>query len=178
MFLRADQTLGPVSAALSPQLAAAASDIALVLDRTGVVIDATVEPNGKKGLAQTDWIDRPFVDLVTPDTRIKVESMIEAALEGQSPRWRQVNHPLQGRGENAVVPVDYMAIPLEHEGHIFLLGRDLSGMAALQQRLIKSQQAMERDYQRFRAAETRYRQLFSSFRRGHSGGWRAGPCDP
>ena len=40
------------------------------------------------------------------------------------------------------------------------VGRDLRATAALQQRLVEAQQAMERDYWKFRHAETRYRHLF------------------
>ena len=40
------------------------------------------------------------------------------------------------------------------------VGRDLRAMAALQQRLIEAQQAMEREYARIRDAEKRYRLLF------------------
>ena len=42
------------------------------------------------------------------------------------------------------------------------LGRDLRDTVALQRRLIDAQQTMERDYWRFRQAETRYRNLFQS----------------
>jgi len=47
-------------------------------------------------------------------------------------------------------------------GRILAFGRDLSETVALQRRLIESQQAMERDYWRYREAETRYRHLFET----------------
>ncbi len=43
---------------------------------------------------------------------------------------------------------------------MLLVGRDLSPIAELQQRLLQAQQATERDYSRIRAMETRYRVLF------------------
>jgi transcriptional regulator PpsR len=45
---------------------------------------------------------------------------------------------------------------------ILAFGRNLRSVVALQQRLVESQQAMERDYWRFREAETRYRHLFQT----------------
>ena len=48
------------------------------------------------------------------------------------------------------------------KGRIVAFGRDLRASVALQRRLIEAQQAMERDYWRFREAETRYRHLFET----------------
>ena len=48
------------------------------------------------------------------------------------------------------------------KGRIVAFGRDLRDSVALQRRLIEAQQAMERDYWRFREAETRYRHLFQT----------------
>ena len=48
------------------------------------------------------------------------------------------------------------------EGEGVAFGRDLRDSVALQRRLIESQQAMERDYWRYREAETRYRHLFET----------------
>ncbi len=45
---------------------------------------------------------------------------------------------------------------------IVAFGRNLRSTVVLQQRLVESQQAMERDYWRFREAETRYRHLFQT----------------
>ena len=50
--------------------------------------------------------------------------------------------------------------PTGHAGDRLAIGRDLRATAALQQRLLIAQQAMERDHLRSRQAETRYRALF------------------
>jgi transcriptional regulator PpsR len=47
---------------------------------------------------------------------------------------------------------------------VVLVGRDLRAVAVLQQRLVETQQALERDYWRLRHAETRYRLLFQRSR--------------
>ena len=63
--------------------------------------------------------------------------------------------------------MSYSAIALPQQGgrsktgaRSVVFGRDLRANAALQQRLISAQQAMERDYWRLRHMETRYRSLF------------------
>jgi transcriptional regulator PpsR len=65
---------------------------------------------------------------------------------------------LRGRGTDGV-PVRFTAIAPVAEGKLLIVGRSLRTVSQLQQRLIESQQAMERDYAALRAAEARYRQL-------------------
>jgi transcriptional regulator PpsR len=113
------------------------------------------------------WTDRPLVDLVTEESRRKVQALLAgaAALGGgavaapapnSGPRWRQVNAVL---GSGRELPLLMAAVGLSAE-RFLLCGRDLRATSALQQRLVEAQQAMERDYWKFRHAETRYRHLF------------------
>jgi len=48
------------------------------------------------------------------------------------------------------------------QGHIIAMGRDMSSIAQLQQRLMSAEQAVEVEYQRLRNAETRFRMLLQS----------------
>jgi PAS domain-containing protein len=52
--------------------------------------------------------------------------------------------------------------PPRRPRHLVAIGRNLQGIAALQQRLVDAQQSLERDYWRLRQLETRYRLLFRS----------------
>jgi transcriptional regulator PpsR len=137
------------------KLIAAAGDIALVVDREGVIRDLALgsEELSREGLGR--WVGRAWVDTVTVESRPKVEALMRDA--GGAPRWRQVNHP---SGQGADLPVLYSALPLGAEGRLVAFGRDLRPVAALQQRLVEAQQSMEREYARLRHAETRYRLLF------------------
>ena len=49
-------------------------------------------------------------------------------------------------------------------GTVLMLGRDLRPVAEMQQRLVRAQAALERDYEAGRALETRYRVLLASVR--------------
>jgi transcriptional regulator PpsR len=100
-----------------------------------------------------------WVDTVTLESRAKVTELLNEANANntRTPRWRQVNHP-SVRG--ADLPVRYAALQLGSDRRVVALGRELSAMAQLQQRLVDSQQAMEREYSRLRNTETRYRLLF------------------
>ena len=156
--------VGDVDAQHAQRLVAAASDVALVLDAQGVIQDVVL---GNEQLAREDvsaWIGRPWLDTVTIESRAKVEALLRDAAEGP-PRWRQVNHPSRGGSD---WPVLYSVVQVQPAGRgksggrSIAFGRDLRSTEALQLRLIDAQQAMERDYWRFRQAETRYRHLFQS----------------
>jgi transcriptional regulator PpsR len=102
-------------------------------------------------------VGRPWVDTVTAPTRRKIERLLrEVAVSGVSGRC-EVSHLLPS-GED--VPVAYSAVRLGHSGPVLVAGRDLRAIAAIQQRFVKAQQQMERDYWKRREAESRYRRLF------------------
>ena len=143
-------------------LVTAAADIALVLDRRGVVRDIAFGSDDLAaalgGAGPADWVGRPFTALVTVDSRPKIE-MLFTDLDAGDPRARQANHPLPDGG---TVAVSWSLRRLGGEGMLLAQGRDLRAIAALQQRLIEAEQSLERDYTKLRLAEARYRLLLQS----------------
>jgi len=155
MDLLAEEHLDPASAA---RLAQAASDIALVLDGDGVVLDVVVRDADLAEAMQDNWRGRPWIETVTSESREKVELLLREAREMAEPTWRQVNH-LTHTGE-LDRPVRYCAMKMNGDDRYLALGRDLHAIAELQQRLIDAQETTERDYWRLRQAESRFRLLF------------------
>lgn len=145
---------------LAPQLAqtfvSIASDIALVIDDDGVICNVALGAEPLTGGA-SHWVGRQWVDTVTGDTRRKVEQMLTEARAGRVTQRREVNHHADGGTE---IPVAYSAVRLGAKGPVLAVGRDLRSVAAIQQRFVEAQQALERDYWRRRQAEARYRMLF------------------
>jgi transcriptional regulator PpsR len=135
-------------------LLAAASDLTLLVNPKGVILDVAVGVNGVA--AARDWIGRLWLDVVTVESRPKVEAILRDALKGAPLRWRQVNHP----APEADLPMNYAAMRSHAGGPLVVFGRDLRSFAALQQRVAVTQQEMEREYARIRSAEKRYRLLF------------------
>lgn len=146
-----------LDAGTASQLVAIASDVSVVVDAKGVVRDVSFASDELANDDYRAWIGKPWIDTVTRESRSKIEDMLREAEPGTPSRWRQVNHP-SARGPD--VPVRYAAIRTGQDGGIVAVGREMRGMAVLQQRLAEAQQAMEREYARIRAAETRYRLLF------------------
>lgn len=156
-----ETSLGDLSAETAGTLLSIANDITLVIDRDGVVRDLA---SGNDDLAQqgcSDWTGQRWSDVVTAESRPKVESLLHDALgNAATPRWRHLNLLLPGGRE---LPMLFTAVATGRNAgsvRVLAFGRDLRAVAALQQRLVEAQQAMERDYWKFRHAETRYRHLF------------------
>ena len=144
----------PVDAAVRGMVAAC--DLALLIDRHGVVQDMTL---GTADLAEhgvRSWVGQFWIDTVQPESRAKIEALIAGT--GEPERWRQVNHVSDG----VDLPMRYLAIATGDNGGILAVGRDMRIAATQQQRLLRAQQAMERDSLHLRQLEARYRLLFDS----------------
>lgn len=145
---------------LAPELAATfatvASDIALVIDRDGVIRNVAVSGGSNPVPAPHDWVGRPWADTVTDDTRRKIEQLLLEVNESGVSQRREVTVC----GDGGEIPIAYAAVRLGEHGPVLAVGRDLRAIAAIQQRFIDSQQEMERDYWKRRQVEARYRLLF------------------
>ncbi len=151
------QTLGDLDADIAATVIAMAADVALILDGVGVIRDIAFgnDDISKDGFA--GWVGKAWIDTVTVESRVKIEELLSEAGETKATRWRQVNHPTPSGID---LPIRYAAVRMDDKGRVLVLGRELSTMAALQQRLVEAQLSMEREYARLRQAETRYRLLF------------------
>lgn len=148
------QDLGTTTVA---EIVSAAADVALIVE-DGIIKDVAL---GGKTLVREgygeSWPGMAWIDTVTTESRPKIEALLDKSKPGKA--WRQVNHASQSALD---VPINYTTIPVGEGKRFIALGRDLSGMAVLQQRLIDAHQSLERDYSRMRRAEGRYKLLFNS----------------
>jgi transcriptional regulator PpsR len=156
-FTRPDMMPGPLSAEDAAVLMSAVGDVTFILSGVGRILDVAVSQTGLASQGFADMIGEAWVDTVTIESRPKIQEMLsEAAVAGSAPRWRQVNHPTAG-GD---VPISYLTMAVGDGDRLIAVGRDMRGAAAVQQRLLQTQQSLERDYIRLRQVETRYRLLF------------------
>ncbi len=155
------KSLGPIEAETAVNLVSLATDIAVMVDADGVVRDVSISSDAlvrESGLAA--WVGRKWIDTVTIESQPKIEQLLRDA-DGRPPaKWRQVNHPLDsGRPD---LPVRYATMRVGNGRRVLAVGRELRSMAVLQQRLLETQQDIEREYARVRQADTRYRLLFQT----------------
>ena len=156
-FKAPEKAFGDLDAGTVGQLISASSDLTLLLDKKGIIRDFALEGDELKDESLGSWVGQAWIDVVTIESRPKVEQMLDEARDGSSSRWRQVNHPVK-QGDD--LPIRYSTLQVGKDGRVVALGRDLRPMAALQQRLVSAQAQMEQEYTRLRQAETRYHTLF------------------
>ena len=140
------------------QLLGVVSDITLMMDGQGVILDVSTARDKLATLGCQSWIGRRWIDTVTTESRNKVQEMLQSQSAPDAMRWRHVNHITAVGNE---VALQYVVLPLA-AGQFMAVGRDLESLAELQRRLVETQQSMERDYLRLRHIEARYRVLFDT----------------
>ncbi len=149
---------GDFTASDAAQLLSVVADIALLVETDGTIVDVAVPNPELADTGANGWVGTNWADAATDETKAKVRELIDNALSGLPPRWRQLNHAT-ALGD---VPVRYMTIRRGTAGRILAVGRDMRATSVLQQRLIQTQQSLERDYLVLRQAEARYRLLFDA----------------
>lgn len=143
------------------KLISATADIALVLDGNGIIEDISWGPGTSYPSDLKDWIGKPWSETVTVESRKKIDEMFSSSASNEVSEYRQINHPLPDRKD---LPIKYLLHKLGNQNKFVAIGHDQSAIAKLQQRLIETQQSVEREYSRLRLAETRYRLLFQIVR--------------
>ena len=158
-FRDAEDSFSGLDADTIAALVINSSDIALVIE-DGRIRDAAVslEDLRRSGVVE-GWIGKEWAETVTVESRPKITALLSGSGSLASQPARQVNHATAGSKE---LPVAYRTVPTKHSNRLIALGRDLRTAADLQQRLLKVQQELERDYGLMRQAEARYRTIFQA----------------
>jgi transcriptional regulator PpsR len=135
----------------------ASADISLTLNRDGVIQSIAFGNPDLRSPNLEGWVGKNWLDVVTSESRPKIQALLQDANETSLSRFRQINVPSAG---SADLPLLCATLKIGSTGQIIALARDLREISLLQQRLVDAQQAIERDYTRLRQLETRYRVLF------------------
>ena len=154
-----DASIALQDPAVVASILAAAVDVTVLMTPDGVICDQVIAGPELPRNMFIGWPGKALSETVTVESRPKVVQMLGEAGNGQTPRWRQVNHPMR---EGQDIPISYSAVRAGPDGHIIAIGRDMSTVAMLQQRMLSAEQAVEQEYQRLRNAETRFRILLQS----------------
>lgn len=140
------------------QVSVAQPDITLHLDAAGVIREANLSDT----IPESDvdaWLGRPWGETVADVGGDKIKQMISDASSHGVSAFRQINQRFPSGRE---IPMEFATVRIGDDGGLIAVGRNLQAVAELQTRLVAAQQAMERDYWKFREVETRYRLLFDA----------------
>ena len=135
----------------------ASADISLTLSSDGIIQSIAFGNPDLRSPSLESWVGKNWLDVVTSESRPKIQALLQEANETSLSRFRQINVPSPG---SADLPLLCATLKVGSTGQIIALARDLREISLLQQRLVDAQQAIERDYTRLRQLETRYRVLF------------------
>lgn len=148
--------LGALDTDVAETVLAASGDVTMVIDSEGRIRDIAASADMAREGADR-WLDQRWSDIVSDDSRHKVDELLRDALSKGRTRWREIN---QISPDNDPISIRYVAVDAGRDGHVIAIGRDDRASAAMQQRLLEAQQVMERDYAKLRDVEFRYRLLF------------------
>lgn len=141
------------------RLVRVAFDIALILDKNGVIEDMSVRKSELIALGCDSWVGRSWGSVVASDSCTKALEMLAPRSSDEDLRWCHFNHDM---GNGTELPMQYAVLNLGNDGRLLALGRDMGAIALHQKRLIETKQSIDRDYLRLRHIEAKYRILFET----------------
>ena len=143
---------------LAAELLAYSVDLVLIVDRSGVIEKCI---NGSKPISSntSSLIGKKWLDTVAIDSQPKVNALLKTSEDPDEQKWRQVNQEIDG---SASFPIQFSTIFFAKQNKLIAIGKDLSNISSLQQKLVESQQEIERDYANLHTIQNRYLQLFNS----------------
>ena len=138
-------------------MVSAVSDLAVITDRRGKILDIVWNLETPGGFDPRSLIGTAMADIVTTECRSKIAEMLRVDETGEGGRQREINHDLDGMDQ---FPVRYSAVGSGET--VVFIGHEIRAIAALQTRLVEAQRALDEDYGRLRQLETQYRVLFQT----------------
>ena len=151
-----EASFGALDARHVARLVASTIDLTFVIDSGGRIQQAVSLDPRLARVAREHWVGKMWVDTATVESRTKINELIAEANPEAPTRWREINQVAAGEE----CPLRFSAVKFEADGLIVAMGYDLQPVAQLQQKLVNAQRDLERDFQKLRDAETRYRVLF------------------
>lgn len=143
---------------LAAKLLAYSVDLVLIIDQSGV-IEKCIDGSKPVSSNTSSLVGKKWLDTVAIDSQPKVNALLKTSEDQEEQKWRQVNQEIDG---SASIPIQYSTIYFAKQNQLLAIGKDLSSISSLQQKLVESQQEIERDYANLHAIQNRYLQLFNS----------------
>jgi transcriptional regulator PpsR len=139
-------------------LAATQPDVTLLLDRDGVIQEATLSEAAQGEQAQP-WLGRNWADTLTNLPGDQLRRFLADAADTGVAAFGPVTQAFPSGLE---LPMEYTAVRLGPQGSLLAVGKCVQAVLTLQSRLAAARSEREQDYWRLREVETRYRLLFDA----------------
>ncbi len=139
-----------------PGLATSQPDVTLLLDRDGVIQQATLS-QAASGEQPQPLVGRTWAETLAGAPGDEVRRLLAAASASGVAALGPVTQRFPSGLE---LPMEYTTVRLGSHGSLLAVGKCAQAVIALQSRLVAAQRAREQDYWRLREVEIRYRLLF------------------
>lgn len=153
-------TLGNLEPRSLGGIVAAASDITMMIAPDTTIVALMVNKTSADLGKLDHWVGRSVRDFLTVESIPKFEAALDRLKQKQyGTKSVELNHR-----DNAVwdFPIQYTFHPLEADGSVLMMGRDLRPIAETQRQLVQAQIALERGYEAQREFDSRYRLLLAT----------------
>ena len=137
------------------ELVSNTADISLLLNRSGVIKRVFINREFKISSNTETWLNKNIKDFLTLESIEKITTFLSKA-------WNKENYTHQPIELNHVdeknweFPVEY-SYTIINESSVLISGRDLKNIAEMQQQLINAQLSLEKEYEKYRGYDTRFR---------------------
>ena len=134
-----------------------ASDLSILIDEAGLILEVIFDPENQSFGNLENWRTKNLRNFLTTESIEKFDNHMSQLSRTESQvrlRALQLNHI---HTDGSDFPIEYTAHPTGVKNQILLFGKDLSQMANAQQELMKTQLKFEKEYDRLRSFDTKYR---------------------
>ncbi|MBU3620426.1 transcriptional regulator PpsR [Polynucleobacter sp. CS-Odin-A6] len=139
-------------------IAQASADISFVLDDFGSIQDVYSHNESLVKHIPDDLIGKKWLEVVEPDSRKKVQYLLDDANPDNISKFRQIN--LSTNEKNIALPIMCASIKTLSNQKIVVIGRDLTPTAQLQQNLVAAQKEISQNQLQINQLEERFRSIF------------------
>ena len=153
-----DKLFAELSGKELSQIARASADISFVLDDLGSIQSIYSDNKNLSKQISEDLIGKKWSEVVEPDSRKKVQSLLDDASSDTISKFRQIN--MIGNDRNIALPMMCASIKTSSNKKIIVIGRDITEVSRLQQNLVSAQKEISQNYLQISQLEERFRSIF------------------
>ena len=153
-----DKLFAELSGKELSQIARASADISFVLDDLGSIQSIYSDNKYLAKQISDDLIGKKWLEVVEPDSRTKVQRLLDDANTDTISKFRQIN--MIGNERNIALPMMCASIKTSSSKKIIVIGRDITEVSRLQQNLVSAQKEISQNYLQISQLEERFRSIF------------------
>jgi len=153
-----DKLFAELSGRELSQIARASADISFVLDDLGSIQYIYSDNKNLAKQISDDLIGKKWSEVVEPDSRTKVQRLLDDASPDTISKFRQIN--MIGNERNIALPMMCASIKTSSNKKIIVIGRDITEVSRLQQNLVSAQKEISQNYLQISQLEERFRSIF------------------